>query len=123
MRTTTLSRRTARIGDLLIEEQVITQEQLAQALEAQKGSGTFLGEVIVSLGFCSSTVIGPYLEETTGFPFVDLADRTIDLQLAHCIPEEIMRRKLVMAFQEEEDCIHIAMADPLDLATVDDLRS
>ncbi len=67
--------------------------------------------------------MGRYLQELTGFPYVDLADTSIDLELARSIPEHLARRKMLLPFAAQEDAVHVAMADPLDLSAVDDLRT
>ena len=115
--------RTARLGDTLVANGVVTEQQLEQALEYQQETGMFLGEALIALGFTSQTVLGQYLEEVTGFPFVDLADSSIDMELARSIPEDVTRRKMALPFGERDNTVLVAMADPLDLATVDDMRA
>jgi type IV pilus assembly protein PilB len=117
-----LSHRRPSLGEQFLAEGLINEQQLRQAIERQQETGCFLGQALVSLGFLSSSVVGKYMEESTGFPFIDLAGAPIDPEISKLIPETIARRKLVLPFAVTEETIRIAMVDPLDLGTVDDLR-
>ncbi|MDE2127464.1 MAG: type II/IV secretion system protein [Armatimonadetes bacterium] len=111
-----------RLAELLIEDEIIDSHQLERAEEYQRQTGTFLGQALVSLNVATPQVLGDYLEAATGFPYVCLADRVVDATASQLIPERIARRKQVLAFAESRDALEVAMADPLDLDTVDDLR-
>ncbi|MEP6756092.1 MAG: GspE/PulE family protein [Chthonomonadales bacterium] len=110
------------LGDRLVADGLITPEQLELAFEHHIESECFLGQSFVSLGFLKPKVVGKYLTESTGFPFVDLSDIQIDAEVARSIPESVSRRHLVLPFLESEETVHLAMADPLDLVTLDNLR-
>jgi type IV pilus assembly protein PilB len=112
-----------RLGERLISDAIIDEDQLRQALERQKLTGEFLGETLVSMGVVSPGQIGPYLEEVSGFPFVDLAEVHVEMEIARLIPENFARNKRVIPFKETGGSVHVAMADPLNLATVDELRA
>ncbi|HXG24984.1 MAG TPA: ATPase, T2SS/T4P/T4SS family [Chthonomonadales bacterium] len=118
-----LQNRTCRLGEQLIADGLIDEQQLRQSLEHQRHTGAFLGETLVALGFVSSAALGRYLEAATGFPFVNLAEHPLNQNLAHLVPEHVARRKRLLPIAEQGDTIHLAMADPLDLATLDDLRA
>ena len=115
--------RTARLGEQLTAEGLLTDYQLQEALEFQTQTGTMLGEAIAALGHLSAEVLGPYLERSTGFPFVDLTNCSIDEELARSIPESLARNRKVLPFAVEDDCVKVAMVDPLDLKAVDELRA
>jgi type IV pilus assembly protein PilB len=121
--TKSLRRMLRRLGERLLADGVIDEEQLRQGLERQRQTGQFLGETLFALGYVSSNQIGAYLEEVTGFPFVDLAESSVDLDVARRLPEEYARRRHVLPFREREREIDVAMIDPLNLTVVDDLRS
>lgn len=111
------------LGQRLLADGLIYEEQLALALERQRLTGEFLGEAIVSLGFQSSARMGGYLEKLIGFPFVDIANHTVDSNAARKIPQSMIGAKHVLAFKEEGGALYVAMADPLNLSLVDELRS
>lgn len=115
--------RTAPLGQQLTADGLLTNEQLAEALEYQTQSGSMLGEAIIMLGQLSAATLGPYLERMTGFPFVDLANCPIDDDLARSIPETLARHRQVLPFANFGESVQVAMVDPLDLKAVDDLRA
>lgn len=119
----TVRNRTARLGEQLIADGLINEQQLRQALEHQRQTGAFLGETLVSLGLLSPANLGPYLEAATGFPFVQLAEQSVDLEAARAVPEHIARRRNLLLFAEQGEECWVAMADPLDLAAVDEIRA
>ncbi len=112
-----------RLGDHLIADGLINEQQLRQALEHQRQTGAFLGETLVSLGLVDPSEIGPYLEHATGFPYVELSSYPVDYDLARELPEPLARRKGLLLFGQRGEEYLVAMADPLDLAVVDDLRA
>jgi type IV pilus assembly protein PilB len=123
MATAAMKYRSAALGDQMIADGLIDESQLQQALENQKQNDCMLGQALVTLGFVPATTLGQYLEKVIGFPFVDLADSSLNSELARLLPESLIRRKLTLPFAERDGALHIAMADPLDLAAIDDLRA
>lgn len=115
--------RCARLGEMLVEAGLIDAKQLLQALEVQKESGQFLGEVLVSLGFIKAAELGPCLKIVTGFPFVSLGEVPIDPEAALLLPEQIAKRMRALPFCFRHETVCVAMADPLDLSAVDELRA
>ncbi|MES4792260.1 MAG: hypothetical protein C4321_04100, partial [Chloroflexota bacterium] len=117
-----LRRLTMRLGERIVAEGWITSAQLEAALEVQKRSGGFLGQTLVAMGYVTPAQLGAILEETYGVPYVDLAVTRIDPDTVRLIPEEMARRQLVLPLRVEDDRLVAAMVDPLDLATIDQLR-
>jgi len=115
--------RTARLGEQLTAEGLITSGQLQEALEYQNQTGAMLGEAIAALGYLSSATLGPYLERLTGFPFIDLPNSPIDDALARSIPEALARSRQALPFAYCGDSVQVVMVDPLDLKAVDELRA
>ena len=118
-----LRRHARRLGDVLIADNIIDEHTLRQALERQKQTGQFLGEVLVQQGFVKPAVIGKYLSQRTGFPFVDLSEREIDFSIAREVPEVLARAKCVLPFESTAKTVRVAFADPLNLAIVDELTA
>ena len=111
-----------RIGERLCADGILTDEQVRQTVEYQRHTRLPFGEAVVVQGLAPTAVIGHYLERALGFPFVDVTEMPIDGKLAQSIPEEIARRKVLLPFADADNAIHVAMADPLDVVAVDDLR-
>ena len=112
-----------RLGERLVKDGVLNDDQLREAIQKQKKSGGFLGEIIVSMGFLSAAQIKPYLEEWTGFPFVDILEEEIDRDLVMLVPKATVVNRIALPYREVNGRVYIAMADPLDIETIDEYRA
>lgn len=113
-----------RIGDLLLEQGIITQQQLDTALEEQKVRKTKLGETLIALGYVSQQAFADVLSKQLGVDSVDL--RKVGLQDAaiKLVPEEIMKKYELVPFAIDEhnsNVLKVAMADPMFLPAIDDV--
>jgi len=113
----------ARIGELLLGEGLVTREELAAALEAQEQRGGRLGSLLVAKGIVTERQIGEVLAFNAGVPYVDLEERTIDPSVLCGIKEQFARRHCVIPIAVEDDTLTLAMADPTNVFTIDDVRS
>src|ERR1700739_2980362 len=89
-----------RLGERLVNDGLLTEDQLRQALERQQQIGGSLGGIMVAMGFVTSQEIKPYLEEGTGFPFVDIVEEEIDRELASQIPKATAVARMALPFRE-----------------------
>ena len=108
-----------KLGDLLIENEVITHEELLRALNKQreykeKGINKKLGEILIDLGLATEKEILETLSKQLGFPFVDLYGEKIDYDLLSSFPLNLIENYKIVPFKKDEDYIYIATADPLD---------
>lgn len=111
-----------RIGDLFVEQGIIDDQQLAEALDVQRRTSGRLGEILIDLGFVTSLDSARILAERLGMPFVDLAKGPLDEIVAQRIPEEIARRYRAIPIEAEDGVLRIALADPTDVFALDDLQ-
>jgi type IV pilus assembly protein PilB len=111
-----------RLGDLLIEVGLLTQEQLNQALNLQKSTKERLGDILISKGFITESQLIEVLEFQLGIPHVILSRIKIDRSVINIITESIAKRYLVLPIKKNGNKLTIAMADPLDYYAIDDLR-
>ena len=111
-----------RIGDFLIEEGVLSQEQLNQSLVEQRSSGRMLGEVLVEKGLVSSSVLVHALGKQLGVKSCHLRHGLIDPGMLKVIGEEEARRLNVVPMFNVNGLLTIAMAEPQSLPTIDRLR-
>jgi len=111
------------IGEELIQQEVISEKELEEALAVQQRSGGFLGEIIINLGFSGPKEVGEALAKRLGVPYADLSEENVDPNVSQLVPEHMVRQQLVFPLKIEGDTIHAAMADPLNLAAIDDLRA
>lgn len=114
-----------RLGDVLVQKGIITDEQLTQALEEQKRVGGMLGEVMVTLGIVSENILVDTLCEQLGIEYLDLrkVDNIPDDIIA-LIPEDLIRKYVIMPVKmssTQMNTLVVAMADPMNIFAVDDL--
>ncbi len=118
----TPSRKRVRVGDLLLEKSLISEDQLHQALAEQKKTGKKLGRAITDLGFVKEDELLRTLADFFNYPFIDLARFRIHNHLVQRLPETHARRYRCLVLSEENNGLLIGMADPTDLMVIDDLQ-
>ena len=112
-----------RLADLLVEEKLIKADQLKEALDAQKKGGEKLGSLLVEKGFIEEEKLLQFLADKTGISHVSLADiGEISEEAVAAVPEAIARQKMLMPFNKTKDRLTVAIADPLDVMVLDDLK-
>ena len=116
-------RATDRIGELLIREGLLTREQLIRALEEHVNSpGQRLGYTVVKLGLVSETDVVRMLARQYRLPAVDLSRFKVDLRLLKLIPAELAYRHSVLPLKLDGRTLTVAIADPLAMGVMDDLK-
>jgi MSHA biogenesis protein MshE len=110
-----------RIGDVLVAEKVISAEQLQLALEAQKRSGKRLGRVLVEQGIATEDQIASALARQLGVAFVNLKLFNISAETVRRLPEGQARRFRALVLEERKANYLVGMADPTDLFAYDEI--
>ncbi len=110
-----------RIGDLLVQNRIITHEQLMSALAEQKKSGRKLGRTLIDLNFINETDLLNFLSRQLQIPFIDIAQYSRDDEVTNKLPENLARRFRVMLLEDNQHDVLLAMADPTDLMGLDEL--
>ena len=110
-----------RLGDLLVENKLISEEQLLQALAEQKRSGRKLGRVLIENGFVQEHDLLNLLATQLDLPYIDLSRFPYKAEMAKLIPETLARRYRVLALQDKGDEILVGMADPTNIFAYDEL--
>ncbi|MFA4842916.1 MAG: ATPase, T2SS/T4P/T4SS family [Candidatus Omnitrophota bacterium] len=108
-----------RLTEILIKDKLLTQEQLAHALEVQKDKGGRLSEIIVNLQFIKENDLISALSQGLGLPLIDLKRFKIDPGVASIIPVDIARHYQIMPVSKMGDTVTLAMADPLNIFAID----
>ena len=119
-----LRRERMRLGDLLIKQNVLTEEQLQKALAKQKGSGKKIGEILVEEGFITEEMIARALQMQLGLKIVHLTGVTIPKEVRGLVKADILKKYVVIPFELDPynaNILHLAMADPMDMAAMDDI--
>src|SRR4051812_42689005 len=119
--TTTTTKR-VRIGEVLVEEGILTEQQLQRALAEQKATGRMLGEMLVEQGVIDPQVLVHALARRLGFPGCHLRHGLIDPALLKLIGEEEATRLKAIPLFKVRDTLTVAMAEPQSLPTIDRLR-
>lgn len=110
-----------RLGDLLVQQKIISQEQLRVAVEEQKRTGLKLGRVLVHNGFASEEQIAPILAKQLNIPFVNLKQFIVDINVARKLPENLARRFRALVLEERGNKFLVGMEDPTDLFAYDEI--
>ena len=117
------SRQKKRLGDMLIEEQIITDEQLSDALEKKKGTTKRLGEVLVELGYTNETDIAKALSSQLGLEIVSLSGIQIEENVLKLVDVAVLRKYVMVPIgfsPNNMNEVRVAMADPMDMRGIDD---
>jgi MSHA biogenesis protein MshE len=108
-----------RLGDLLVQDGMISESQLQQALADQKQNGRKLGVTLIDLGFIAEHDLLEFLARQLNIPLIELGDRKISEQVVNLIPEVQARRHRALVIEADEKTALVGMSDPADLAAVD----
>ena len=112
-----------RLGEMLIANEYITEEQLRKALEIQrKVPGKKIGEILVEQGFTTQKRVYRMLERQLGVEFIDLAGAVIPKEMARLVPRSIARKYNVIPIQATADTLHLAMSDTLNFMATEAVR-
>src|SRR2546427_4035334 len=111
------------LGEVLLERQLITREQLTLAIEHQRSSPERrLGQVLLDLGFTTPDAVLGALSVQLGVPATRLNGFTVSQSAVQALPEKVARKHLAVPLQKIGTMLQVAIASPTDLAALDDLR-
>lgn len=110
------------IGQMLIEEGIITPEQLEAGLREQKKTGDFICTTLVKLGFASDEKVFAILSRQLNIPYIKLRDKIIEPAVVQKVPPKFASHYKIIPVEFKDDLLVIAMTDPLDIRTLDDIN-
>jgi type IV pilus assembly protein PilB len=110
------------LGEILLTENLITREQLRQALAEQQETKERLGAILLKHGFVSEPKLLSALSVSYGLPLVKLSDITVDNEALKLIPEKMARKFSVVPLEKKGDVLQIAMVDPSNVVAVDEIE-
>jgi len=112
------------LGTMLVERSLVTREQVDQALAEQRrqGNARRLGEILVESRALSEAALLQVLSEQLDCPVIDLTHEPPDPDTIHIVPSEFALRHHLLPIRQEDHSLTVAMADPLDIQSIDDLR-
>lgn len=119
-----LRRERMKLGDLLIKQKVLTEEDLKKALAMQRGRGKKIGEVLVDEGFVTEEMIVRALQIQLGLNVVQLTGVDIPKEVRGLVNADILKKYVCIPFELDPynaNILHLAMADPMDMTAIDDI--
>jgi MSHA biogenesis protein MshE len=114
-------RKKIRIGDLLVNNGIISDEQLLNALATQKKTGAKLGATLIELNYITSQQFYEFLATQLKLPYIDLKHYNYKPEIVRLLPETAARRYRVMVLAKEPNRLLVGMADPTDIYAYDEL--
>lgn len=119
-------KRKRRLGEILVEDNAITQEQLDEAFESQKTThqGKKLGEILVEMEYLTEEQMAETLERQLGYEVVQLSALRIPEEILKLVDEAILRKYMLMPFgisDKNPNILKVAMNDPLNIRAIDDI--
>lgn len=120
-----LARSKPRIGggkvwDILLSQNKVSEEQLQQALEAQKSDRRDLGQVMVSLGFISEADLAQAQAQRLNLDYVELTEADVNLGALGLVPEKVLRKHQALPLYTENGRLIVAMSDPTNVYALED---
>ncbi|MDZ7372336.1 MAG: type II secretion system ATPase GspE [candidate division KSB1 bacterium] len=116
-----MAKKNVLLGDFLVEQGLITEEQLRKALAYQQKAGKLLGRSLIELGFIGEEELIKALSEQLGVQYVSLKNYRIDPEVVKLVPEELARNYRLIPLFAIEKTLTVAMANPLDVVAIDAL--
>ncbi|MEX2130917.1 MAG: GspE/PulE family protein [Pseudohongiellaceae bacterium] len=111
-----------RIGELLLKDGIVTEDELHVALEKQKETGQRIGKLLVEMGLVDEDQLLSFLSQQLHIPFVNLRRYNFDLSLIHRLPENYARRYRAIVLSEKDNHLLVGMADPMDIFAFDEIE-
>jgi type IV pilus assembly protein PilB len=110
------------LGEILVENNIIAQEQLKEALEFQVKAGGLVGEIVVKLGFAKEEEIAQCISYQYGFPFLPLENYEIPEEVINLVPYNVAQHYCLVPIDKIGNTLTIAMANPLNVEAAEDLE-
>ncbi len=110
------------IGEILLAQGILTQDQLAQALEIQRQSGGWLGRILVDMGIVSERQLARTLAQHWGMAYTELTEDSVEADVSRLIPPYLAQRHGVIAIGRKGNRLIVAMSDPSNVVAIDDIR-
>jgi len=110
-----------RLGDVLVQQRLISQEQLQQTLELQRQTGKKVGRLLIETGIITEELLANGLARQLRIPFVNLKTFPFRTDVVRLLPESAARRFRALVLEDKGDILLVALGDPLDLFAFDEL--
>ena len=118
-----MKKKTKQLGQILVEDGLITGDQLAHALAEQERIPKSLGRILIDLGLIKEVDLVRSLAHQVGLEFIDLSDYPVDPSATVLVPETVSRRYRALPVRIEDGKLIVAMSDPANVYALDDIRT
>ena len=109
------------LGEYLVQRGLVTEQQVQQAMDVRLRSNSFIGQILVDLGFIRADVIGPIIASRLGVSYIDLLQTPPEPDAVALVREDVLRATRSIPVRFTDDTVEVAMVDPLDVAAIDRL--
>jgi type IV pilus assembly protein PilB len=111
-----------RLGNMLVESNLLTEEQLKMAMDFQKSVGGKLGAIIVKLGFIEDQTLTNFIARQQGFPVVNLDELVIPENLVKRVPRKLIEKHHIVPIRFHDGVLTIATSDPFDYEATEEIQ-
>lgn len=111
-----------KLGDILVQAEVIGEEQLKQALDFQRREGGLLGDILVKLGYVNEHDIVQALTIQYGFPYLPLENYELKKEIRAIVPENVARQYSMVPLDVIGDMLTVGMSNPLNEKAIEDIE-
>lgn len=112
-----------KLEEILIESGAISDQQVQEGLRVAKEKGMALGAALMELGYIDERTLLKSFESLFHIPYIDLGETVIDKAAIGMIPETLAKRHSLIPIKREKNLLTVAIADPLDLYAIDDVKN
>jgi type IV pilus assembly protein PilB len=117
-----MAKQQKKLGEILVEWQIISTREVAKALEHAKSKNLRIGEALIDLKLCNDTNIYKALAQQHNMEYIDLDKSAVPPNAVNLIPDDLMRKYLILPLGMESGKLRIAIHDPLDFEMLEVLR-
>lgn len=111
-----------KLGEMLVSNLLITQQQLDEALEYQKKTGLKLGQILIEKEYINEKQLLEFLSRQFSIRFVEISKLDLNSDIVSIIPESMARRYNLIAIDKQNNLLSVAMADPLNIVILDEIK-
>ena len=111
-----------KLGEILVRNNVISEEQLQRALDFQNREGGLLGEILVKLGYVKELDIVQALTVQYGFPYLPLDNYELKKEIKNIVPENVARQYSIVPLDVIGSILTVAMSNPLNEKAIEDIE-
>lgn len=118
-----MSRKGKKVGEILVEDGILTAGQIELALEIQKATGQFLGNILVQKGWVTERQLLNALSEQFDIPFIEFDTKLVDWTVPSQYSSSLMNERCCFPFKQDRVTVTAAISDPLDAWAISEIET